>query len=115
MNCRIRYKESFCEKLHIVTTLPLYVDLVAARFEIINKWECGVAGVLPWNNGKEVPRWGVAEILKMSPSTTGRCSRQTADQWERGTATRQPITQICSPGVVKLVYLQSRLGRTCEI
>ena len=29
----------------------------------------------PWNNGKEVPRWGVAEIHKMSPSTTGRCSR----------------------------------------
>ena len=56
-----------------------------------------------WNNGKEVPRWGVAEIQKMSPSTTGRCSRQTADQWERGTATRQPITQICSPGVVELV------------
>ena len=27
----------------------------------------------PWNNGKEVPRWGVAEIQKMSPSTTGRC------------------------------------------
>ena len=25
------------------------------------------------NNGKEVPRWGVAEIQKMSPSTTGRC------------------------------------------
>ena len=24
-----------------------------------------------WNNGKEVPRWGVAEIQKMSPSTTG--------------------------------------------
>ena len=21
-----------------------------------------------WNNGKEVPRWGVAEIQKMSPS-----------------------------------------------
>ena len=58
---------------------------------------------MPWNNGKEVPRWGVAEIQKMSPSTTGRCSRQTADQWERGTATRQPITQICSPGVVELV------------
>ena len=29
--------------------------------------------LLPWNNGKEVPRWGVAEIQKMSPSTTGRC------------------------------------------
>ena len=27
----------------------------------------------PWKNGKEVPRWGVAEIQKMSPSTTGRC------------------------------------------
>ena len=27
----------------------------------------------PWNNGKEVPRWGVTEIQKMSPSTTGRC------------------------------------------
>ena len=26
-----------------------------------------------WNNGKEVPRWGVAEIQKMSLSTTGRC------------------------------------------
>ena len=25
-----------------------------------------------WNNGKEVPRWGVAEIQKMSPSTTNR-------------------------------------------
>ena len=23
-----------------------------------------------WNNGKEVPRWGVAEIQKMNPSTT---------------------------------------------
>ena len=26
-----------------------------------------------WNNGNEVPRWGVAEIQKMSPSTTWRC------------------------------------------
>ena len=26
-----------------------------------------------WNNGEEVPRWGVAEIQKISPSTTGRC------------------------------------------
>ena len=26
-----------------------------------------------WNNGKEVPRWGVAEKQKMSPPTTGRC------------------------------------------
>ena len=33
----------------------------------------GLAALEPWNNGKEVPRWGVAEIQKMSPSTTGRC------------------------------------------
>ena len=26
-----------------------------------------------WNNGKEVPRWGVADKQKMSPSTTARC------------------------------------------
>ena len=77
--------------------------------------------VNPWNNGKE------AEIQKMSPSsTTGRCSRHaaavlsnkgvgTADQWERVTATRQPITRICSLGVVDRVYLQSGCGRTCEI
>ena len=67
-----------------------------------------------WNNGKEVPRWGVAETQKMSPSTTGICSRHaaavlsnkgvgTADQWKRGTVTRQPITRIyyiCCPDVV---------------
>ena len=28
-------------------------------------------GCIPWNIGKEVPRWGVAEIQEMSPSTTG--------------------------------------------
>ena len=39
----------------------------------------------------------------------------TADQWEHGTATLQPITRICCPGVVVLVYLMSRRGRTCEI
>ena len=26
--------------------------------------------LLAWNNGKEDPRWGVAEIQKMSPPTT---------------------------------------------
>ena len=26
-----------------------------------------------WNNGNRDPSWGVAEIQKMSPSTTGRC------------------------------------------
>ena len=54
---------------------------------------------------------GVAEIQKMSPSTTGRCSRHaaamlsnkgvgTADQWERDTV---------------VVYLLSRGVQTCEI
>ena len=31
------------------------------------------SGVIAWNNGK-VPRWGVAEVQKMSPSTI--------DNWE---------------------------------
>ena len=29
--------------------------------------------MIAWNNGKDVPKWGFAEIQKMSPSTTGRC------------------------------------------
>ena len=33
----------------------------------------GECASTPWNNEKEVPRWGVAEIQKMSTSTTGRC------------------------------------------
>ena len=33
---------------------------------------------VPWNNWKEVPRWEVVEIQKMSPPTTGRCSRHAA-------------------------------------
>ena len=32
-----------------------------------------IKDVTPWNNAKEVPRCGVAEIQKMSPTTTGRC------------------------------------------
>ena len=31
----------------------------------------GRRAFLSWNNGKEVPRWGFAEIQKMRPSTTG--------------------------------------------
>ena len=44
--------------------------------------------------GRRFPDGGVAEIQKMSPSTTGRCSRHAADQWERSTATRQTITTL---------------------
>ena len=32
-----------------------------------------VTEVLTWINGKEVPKWGAAEIQKMSSPTTGRC------------------------------------------
>ena len=51
-----------------------------------------IGEIVSWKNGKEVPRWGVAEIQKVSPSTTGRCSRH-ADR-ECGTATLQPITTL---------------------
>jgi len=34
-------------------------------------WEAGMwPGWRPWNNGNRHPRWGVAEIQKMSPPTT---------------------------------------------
>ena len=78
----------------------------------------------PWNNGKEVPRWGVAEIEKLRyrkwvPQQLGDVNTQESGdsrpmQWEPGMATWQPITQICCPGVVELVYLLSRRGQTCE-
>ena len=34
-----------------------------------------------WNNGKEVPRWGVAEIQKMSPSTRDT-ENESLNNWE---------------------------------
>ena len=43
----------------------LYSSQLAASFMI--------RGSVAWNNGKEVSRWVVAEIQKMSLSTTGRC------------------------------------------
>ena len=36
-------------------------------FQTLSSIRSAAAG--PWNNGKEVPRCGVAEIHKMSPST----------------------------------------------
>ena len=70
-----------------------------------------------WNNGKEVPRWGVAEIQKMSPSTTGRCkqTRELGQPTNRSLAQRHSSQSngfavrvwstmcICCPGVVELV------------
>ena len=61
----------------------------------------------PWNNGKEVPRWGVAEIQKMSPSTTGGCIKQ-------GSGDRQPMGPRHSDTAANhtdLLYLTSRRGR----
>ena len=34
------------------------------------KWYCINCSFWPWNNGNRDPRWGVAEIRKMSPPTT---------------------------------------------
>ena len=39
---------------------------------IIKLWS-DIWGVISDKNGKETYRWGVAEIQKMSPPTTGRC------------------------------------------
>ena len=64
-----------------------------------------------WNNGKEVPRWWVAEIQKMSPSTTGRWGQPTNRSAARrhGSQSHGFAVQvwstvcICSPVVVELV------------
>ena len=46
--------------LHKQTIHPQHIHFIAEA-------------TITWNNGMEVPRWGVAEIQVMSPSTTGRC------------------------------------------
>ena len=57
-----------------------------------------------WNNGKEVPRWGVAEIKKMSPSTTGRCycCHLLSSYWLHELSADQSPSRNCirRPGVV---------------
>ena len=52
------------QELHLPEA-DLLVQQVAGQ---LHPWS-QIAEVLPvaWNNGKEVPRWGVAEIQKMSP------------------------------------------------
>ena len=73
--------------------------------------------------GRRFPDGGLLWYRKWVPQQLGDVAAAvlsnkgvgTADQWERGTATQQPITRICCPGVVELVYLLSRRGRTCEI
>ena len=57
--------------------------------------ECTAISLAHGIMGRRFPDGGLlrSEIQKMSPSTTGRCSRSAANQWERGTATRKPFTQ----------------------
>ena len=43
------------------------------------QYPCSLSVAWPWNNGKKVSRWGVAEIQKMTPSTTGRCKQGSGD------------------------------------
>ena len=52
---------------------PAQPVAVQVRGAVLGTRQRGEAVLEAWNNGKEVPRWGVAEIQKMSPSTTERC------------------------------------------
>ena len=61
--------------LYLCLALPLLVAVVDGS---LATWQLAfsrnqVSDSPAWNNGKEVPIWGVAEIQKISPSTTGRC------------------------------------------
>ena len=66
------------KRLRFVTS-KIDVGFVCAKIALKSKPEALLQlgdfdfGLGSWNNGKEVSRWGVAEIKKMSPSTTGRC------------------------------------------
>ena len=59
---------------------------------------------LSWNNGKEVRIWGVAEIQKMSPSSTGRCycCHYLSSYWSHEISADQSPSRNCirRPGVV---------------
>ena len=73
----------------------------------------------PRNNGKEARRWGVAEIQKMSPSTTGRCSRHAAavlsnTTWQHGSQSHGLVILAVRVWLA-VVYFLSRRGRTCKI
>ena len=65
-----------------------------------------------WNNGKEVPRWGVAKIQKMSPSTTGRCycCHYLSSYWSHEILADQSPSRNCirRPGVVGKTILDVR-------
>ena len=67
---------SALKRLRFVTS-KIGVGFVCAKIALKSKPEAllqlGDFGLGSWNNGKEVSRWGVAEIQKMSPSTTGIC------------------------------------------
>ena len=58
-----------CDVKVVVFETLIYTSILTIVAFTIERSAVGRA----WNNGKEVPRWGVAEIQKMSSSTTGRC------------------------------------------
>ena len=68
------------------TLLSQYDDIIA----FCTNMAAGVA----WNNGKEAPRWGVAEIQKMSPDS-------------------RPMGARHSNTAANHTDLQSRCGQTC--
>ena len=62
-----------------------------------------------WNNGKEVPRWGVAEIQKRSPSTF----QQLGDVNKQGSGDSRPIGALHGDTAANHTDLQSGCGRLC--
>ena len=61
---------------------------------------------MPWNNGKEVPRWGVAEIQKWVPQQLGDVNKQ----WNGDS---RPMGSWHGDAAANHTDLQSGCGRTC--
>ena len=58
--------------------LDWFQGSLITKLPIFSKHCVFIPVLMSWNNGKEVPRWGVAEIQKMSPSTTADFSSEFA-------------------------------------
>ena len=92
--------------------LDWFQGSLITKLPIFSKHCVFIRVLMSWNNGKEVPRWGVAEIQKMSPSTAAAVLSNKGV----GTADQSDGLIIFAVRVWSaVVYLLSRHGRTCEL
>ena len=98
-------RETMRNQSSVITTNHGLLDKKSYRdTEVCTSTYLQIKQVGAWNNGKEVPRWGVAEIQKMSPSTNGRCycCHYLSSYWSHEISADQSPSRNCirRPGVV---------------